>query len=48
MVKIAKGTTLPLMRERTNAERSAYVRYWGVKRTMTVQNENEKDVLYYI
>ena len=47
MVKIAKGTTLPPVKERTNAEKSAYVRYWRAKGKTTVQKENEKDVFFF-
>ena len=43
MIKIA----LSRAKERSSAERSAYVRYWRAKGEITVQKEKGKDVLYY-
>lgn len=47
VIKIANGKPLPPVKERTSAERSAYVRYWRAKGEITVQKEKGKDVLHY-
>lgn len=47
VIKIANGKPLPPMKERSSAERSAYVRYWRTKGEITVQREKENDLLYY-
>ena len=47
VIKTANGKPLPPVKQRSSAERSAYVKYWGAEGEITVQKEKGKDVLCY-
>ncbi|XP_078366006.1 SCAN domain-containing protein 3-like [Oculina patagonica] len=46
LIKLVKGEALPPVKERSRAEKSAFVRYWRLKGNIALQRENGKEVLY--
>ena len=46
LIKLVKGEALPPVKERSRAEKSAFVRYWRSKGNIALQRQNGKEVLY--
>ena len=47
LVNLAEGKSLPPVKERTKAIRTATVRYWRAKGKISVKDDNGKKALYY-
>ena len=47
LVNLAEGKSLPPVKERTKAIRTATLRYWRVKGKISVKDDNGKKALYY-
>ena len=47
LVNLAEGKSLPPVKERMKAIRTATVRYWRAKGTISVKDDNRKKPLYY-
>ena len=47
LVNLAEGKSLPPVKERTKAIRTATVRCWRAKGKISVKDDNEKKALYY-
>ena len=46
LVNLAEGKSLPPVKERTKAIRTATVRYWRAKGKISVKDDNGKKALY--